>query len=136
MLASKNSVVLSVVTDLGTPLHVAYRLRKTHLVEILVACGAQLNAHDREGCAPIHDACRYGDVSIVSALLQWGSGIEEVTGSTSQTPLHIASYHGHVAVVVLLLQMGAKVNTTDSCRKTPLHLASRTGHLSVARALL
>jgi len=82
-----------------TPLHKA--LRMTHadgdagftMSNMLLARGANMDATDAEGEAPIHSACRTCRLPAVQLLLQHGADANLLT-SSGFTPLHLLCQRG------------------------------------------
>ena len=110
------------------------------IVQLLLGCGANVNAQDKAGITPLHLASYYGRLDIVRALLSQGARVN-TKGELGQTALHLVldgnrSGRDAVAVVRLLLENGADVNAQDSKNETPLHLASDYGKLTIGRVLL
>ncbi|XP_067396393.1 ankyrin repeat domain-containing protein 23 isoform X3 [Emydura macquarii macquarii] len=59
----------------STALHVAVRTGHSDCAEHLIACGAELNAQDKEGDTPMHDAVRLGRFAAVKTLLLYGANL-------------------------------------------------------------
>ena len=107
----------------GTPLHDAARFGLTHIAEILISNGADVNSReDYEGRTPLHLAAAIGHLGMVDCLLSKGADIDAVAEwSPPQhaclriphdflpglTPLQVAARKGSVAVVRKLLHAGA-----------------------------
>ncbi|XP_066517539.1 ankyrin repeat domain-containing protein 10a [Hoplias malabaricus] len=82
---------------------------------------------------PLHGACRDGDVSAVTALLQQSSDRPlHLTAEDSLygwTPIHWAAHFGKLECVVRLVQVGCEVNAvTSRFAQTPAHIAAFGGH--------
>jgi len=99
------------------PLHKAISMTTTHgdigymMSSMLLAHGAQVDAKDAEGEAPIHYASRARSLPAVQMLLQHGADANLVT-SSGFTPLHLlcqgAFYEAeHLSVVQKLFAHGA-----------------------------
>jgi len=52
-----------------TPLILAIQSRKYHFIDLLINHGANVNRTDRNGCSPIHHACRLADSTSLKKLL-------------------------------------------------------------------
>ncbi|PRW33658.1 ankyrin repeat domain-containing 39-like isoform X1 isoform B [Chlorella sorokiniana] len=64
----------------------------------------------------LHAAARHGHVQLAAALLQRGSGVNELDyGGMRRTPLHWACRGGHVALVELLVAAGADTKADGRC---------------------
>jgi ankyrin repeat protein len=122
-------------------------------VERLVSVGADVNAKDSYGVAPLHVACFEGHVQVVKMLQEHGADIE-AKGLFDWTPLHLACSYGHLPVVNELLSpndssngtttsilgkrksRGANTEAKDRNGYTPLHWASMKDHVAVVKALV
>jgi len=69
--------------------------------------GAEVNAQNRTGETPLHNACCYGHVEIVQVLLDLGAKPNLTTITTKETPLHWAARLKSPDIVALLLNAGA-----------------------------
>lgn len=146
----------------ATPLHFAATVE---VARLLVTAGADLQAKDKYGKAPVYTvagygnrrgaaarwlceqmgltdifiACAIGETAWVTKLLAEQPALLHAHGETAwkgETPLNVAALHGQAEVVALLLQHGAEANRKASSGCYPLHLAARNAHLDVARMLL
>jgi uncharacterized protein len=74
----EGGALVSVVSrnSLGvTPLHSAVAGRHRELVELLLSCGAPVNARQSGGWTALHSAAQHGDKDTVAVLLQHGADI-------------------------------------------------------------
>ncbi|KAI1410487.1 hypothetical protein F5Y13DRAFT_202282 [Hypoxylon sp. FL1857] len=111
-----------------TPLHICCEKDKfkREIAEILLTHGADVNAADQWGWAPLHVADQY---EIVKLLLEKGRPRPNLDCKTSfrgATPLHMAASQGSLQIVNLLLDNGANVNLTTWNGETVLHWALRS----------
>lgn len=60
------------------------------MVELLLAKGADVQAKDKGGLVPLHNACSYGHTEVVELLVQKGANVN-VTDLWKFTPLHEAT---------------------------------------------
>jgi ankyrin repeat protein len=122
---------------LGTPLHVAVAQGSVPLVEILIAHGANLEALSEDrGARAIHLAATFGELEMLTLLLDDGAEIE-AQDNTGQTPLLIAAATNNLEAVNVLLDRGADLEARESGKgQTPLMRASRLGYLEIAIALV
>ena len=104
-------------------------------VEFLVAQGADVNAGDNDGTAPLHGAAHGGHLEVVKFLVSKGADVNAKHGCNAP-PLHWAAREGHLEVVKFLVSKGADVNAKDIERKTPLHGAAQWGNLAVVKFLV
>ena len=104
-------------------------------IEYLVSVGADPNAVDIAGVAPLHRAVRTRSLPAVRALLDGGASLRQPNGSGS-TPLHLAvqntgrggsgssqARQQQDAIIRLLLERGARDTDRDSHGK-PVHQAA------------
>ncbi|KAF3205365.1 hypothetical protein TWF106_001130 [Orbilia oligospora] len=91
------------------------------VVELLLNCGADINASDG-GMTPLSMAIMEGKPVVVDLLLKNGAYIE-ARGHQEMTPLSSAVQDGQLDMVELLLTNGANIEARDSQARTPLLLA-------------
>ncbi|XP_052272329.1 poly [ADP-ribose] polymerase tankyrase-like isoform X2 [Dreissena polymorpha] len=105
--------------DNKTPLVIAVEDRNKTALDVLIACGANVNVTYGNTVAglstPLHKAVEIGDVSIVESLIKAGADVNAVNTKTGLQPLQVAVHYrgsdGHVIEVVrLLIDAGADVN--------------------------
>jgi ankyrin repeat protein len=93
-----------------TALHMASGTTSTDgseaCVLALLAAGASVDAADKEGVTPLHEAALPGNITCMQLLLGAGASTTAVT-HTGCTALHIAAMQGHDTGVQLLLEAGA-----------------------------
>ena len=130
----------------GTPLSHAIRHGATELVDLLIQVGVHVNAADRFGITPLHEAVSpwHGDheaaVRIAEALIQAGADVNPPPSTpstflTGGTPLSLAAGRNNLAMVRLLIEHGADVQARGGL-DGPLHVAARSGNLDIAQALI
>lgn len=119
----------------ATGLQLAARTGNNKMVALLIEAGADVNAKDSSGIAPLDEAAFNGNVIVADSLLNAGADVNTVGGRHNSTPLHIAAYRGHVGMVKLLLAHGANANLTDSLGETPLILAQENRKTNVIAVL-
>src|SRR6266702_3947949 len=133
------------VDDQGrTPLHRLsagdnYGCQELDLVELLLKCGADMNAQDKNNVTRLHLASREGQFEIVRMLLGHGAN-PKAMNDQGQTPLHLLSegfYDSQDVLysVELFLKCGADVNARDKHNVTPFYLALERGKLEIALIL-
>jgi len=118
-----------------TALHVAAAAYATATVRALVAAGADVQARNRRGAAPLHHAAvgipgdAYWDpraqAATVAALLAAGADVDAVDTS-GVTALHRAVRTRSAAAVRALLDGGADARRENKSGSTPLDLATQT----------
>jgi ankyrin repeat protein len=93
------------------------------VVKALIDAHADINAHTKQGFAPIHFAARVGDLESVKLLLAAGVDINTQDATSGYTPLLVATMRAQVDTAIYLLDRGADPNILAS-GMTPLHWAS------------
>ena len=138
--------------------------RRSRIVDLLLAQGAEVNAKDQAGDTALKYALSMGNLAFTKKLIQAGAEVNVVNGR-GNTPLGFASARGRPGLVDLLkksgakgsredalgeamrrndarqvarlLREGAKVTTRDlNSGETILGWASRRGDVQLARKLL
>jgi len=109
-----------------TPLHTAVRNGKAEMAELLLANKAAVNAKDKDGKTPLHQAA-YGAKDIVELLLANKADIN-AKDDYGRTPLHNAAEWGRKDMVELLLANKAEVDAKDNGNSTPLLYAVNNMH--------
>jgi len=82
--------------------------------------GADLQARDSFGNAPLHNACKLGHVRVAEVLLESGADIES-PNYFEETPLTHANLGGHLPAIHLLRQHGATFTHRDKLGTTLVH---------------
>lgn len=110
-----------------------YRRKRTghlHIVNLLLAAGADPGDSDPKEYSPLVHAAAQGHTSIVSALIAAGACYDDAV------PLILAAQHGHIDVVNVFLEKGARANVHQNDGKTPLLSATLHGRLRLLPLLL
>lgn len=106
-----------------SPLHFA---RSAEISRLLLTAGAEINAKNEQGSAPIHTAAYNGYQEVVEFLVK--SGVNpDLPGNIGSTALQYASMKGHVGITEFLLESGADVNLANNTNQTCLDLATNNG---------
>lgn len=104
-------------------------------LRVLVDAGADVNAQDLKGNAPLHGAAFGGNEAGVDLLLEAGAAVD-VVDAEGFSPLHWAARNGHEGVVRRLLEAGANPCTRSSEGHEPLLFAALFGQVGTCRVLL
>lgn len=84
-------------------------------LEFLLESGADVNAKDKGGLIPLHNASSYGHVDVAALLIRYGTSVNAVD-KWGYTPLHEAAQKGRTQLCALLLAHGAdpKIRNQES----------------------
>ena len=93
-------------------LNEAVRLNDIVLVKALLDGGSDINAGDKLGETPLHEAVVRGYADIASLLIEKGADVNarDVRGLT---PVHAAAWRGYREIVALLINNGADIHAHD-----------------------
>jgi hypothetical protein len=123
-----------------TLLHHASAHGNLTIVESLLRLGADPNAQDGGGHAPLYClANEYGDSGgggLARALMEGGANVNASDGVKHCTALHMAARRGNAEIAEALLDCGAGIDARDSLGHTPLRRSVNCGKAQVARLLL
>jgi ankyrin repeat protein len=103
-------------------------------VEKLLERGANVNAQDADGDAPLHGAAQNGNVEILNLLLDKGAD-PNVKNRLGGTPLMWAAVFGNENAAKRLLERGANPALKDADGMTALDWARQNKRESVVRLL-
>jgi ankyrin repeat protein len=90
-----------------TLLHIAARTGAVDDMEVLVACGAHVNATGDLGNTPLHQAAMRAQVESVKKLLQLGADLDR-KNEFGETALDVANLGEHHEVALILKSRLAK----------------------------
>lgn len=121
--------------DLTQELSNAVLANDVHRIRLLVAKGADINARDPQGYAPIHTAARKRHADQVVLLAELGANVNE-PDSDGMTPLQHAVMRDHVPSVKVLLEKGADIEGKNAQGYSALALALAEAKYETAKALL
>jgi ankyrin repeat protein len=84
-------------------LHVlaASPIRDTDVIDLIMGYGTNVNAEDKSGSTPLHEAAQTGNVMMVKKLLEHGATMH-IQNHKGRTPLDVAKRNGKSAVVECL----------------------------------
>jgi ankyrin repeat protein len=105
-------------------------------VERLVEHGADVEARDLHGSAPLHLAAATGKTDVVKFLVKrWPEGIK-AKDNALLTPLHLAATAQMPDLVTFLVEQWPEgIQERSTCLDTPLHWAAAAGPSTVVRFL-
>ena len=106
-----------------TPLLAASELN-FDMVKLLVARGAQVNVHDRDGITPLMRAITLRDLRMVRLLLDAGAQIN-VTDHRGHTALTHAVMRSDAGILKLLIARGAETDVVAAMGTTTWSIAQR-----------
>ena len=118
--------LLDLGADASAPtlLHKAARLGDNpELITVILDAGADVNARNRIGQSPLHDAALGGGPGVIAALVAAGAELN-ARDNRGATPLHQAVEAKKPANVAALLEAGADVHIRMPDGETSLHLAA------------
>ncbi|KAG7268476.1 hypothetical protein CRUP_016910 [Coryphaenoides rupestris] len=93
------------------------------VAEYLLEHGADVNAQDKGGLIPLHNAASYGHVDIAALLIKYNTCVN-ATDKWAFTPLHEAAQKGRTQLCALLLAHGADPTMKNQEGQTALDLAT------------
>ena len=106
-----------------------------HIVELLLANGADVNAQGGRYGNALQAASQDGHNKIVELLLEKGANVN-AQGGLYGNALQAASQRGHNKIVELLLEKGANVNAQGGLYGNALQAASQRGCSKIVELLL
>jgi hypothetical protein len=127
--------IISLKSDGGrTALHVASDCGHTNVVCQLLSAGADVNAQDSGGWAPLHWAACRSELNVIKVLLPRADA--SARDDDGWTALHWAATQGDVEILKLLVEFGADVLAETVQGQTALSLAGEGASFDVTRILL
>jgi len=90
-----------------TLLHIAVRNKRTEIAQLLIDKGADVNAKDNRGRAPVHLAVEFGQKAIVEALIAKGADLNIIDGRADNA-LTLARKNNQKEIAELLIKNGAE----------------------------
>ena len=124
----------SALPDRTLPLIYAASRGDVPVTQALLQAGADPNARDRDGCAPL-DTALWRDMRVTDLLLAYGAD-PDAADADGSTPLHRAARNDAVLAAKTLLEAGANPSPHEARRSTPLHYAVGHGNVGFVQALL
>ena len=124
-----------------TALQWAVEANDTHIAQLLIDAGADINTEYSDGPFPVHTASFSGALDVVKMLVRVGAGVcvtdNTCLGDTGCTCLMIAAHCGHTDTVRYLVGLPeVEVNQLADDNKTALHWAVESNHTEIAQLLI
>lgn len=119
----------------STAVHAAVLAQSVAQIEKLVKSGANLNAKDKNGNAPIHLAAASSSAKVMKALIKAGANMN-LQNKDGATALHIAVAQGKVDVVRALIQARADAKIKDKDGRTAVHMIAKNPNKSILGLLV
>jgi ankyrin repeat protein len=92
------------------------------VAQILISCGADVNAVSSEGCTALHINATTGNVLVAELLCECGINVN-ARDRAGRTALHRATLKRDSSMVQLLFQKGIELDARDHVGRTALHFA-------------
>lgn len=120
-----------------TPLLAATKLDAVHFAQILIDCGADVNARTGKYGSALHEAIASKHMEVAELLLKSGADVNKIVDAYG-TPLHIAANRKSIEMVRLVLKYGRDLNidVAVGCYGTPLHVAADHGLIEMMQLLI
>ena len=125
-----------------TPLHAACKKGYCDMIEILLENGADVQATDSSGDAPIHIACKNLRLDCLKPILQSKGCDPNQQNADGDTALHIVCRMVNIDTVrfckfeILLENAGADVQAVDNNGDAPIHIVCNGLRLNYLKILL
>jgi len=129
------ALMMSVLTERGSPLVLAAKENRPKAVATELARGADVNAAEGDGSTALHWAAYHNQGEAVRRLLKAGANPDAVT-DLGVTSLYNAAMNGSGPMTKTLLNAGADPNIAMISGETPLMAAARGGSPKVAQLLI
>lgn len=84
------------------------------VAEYLLERGADVNAQDKGGLIPLHNASSYGHLDIAALLIKYNTAVN-ATDKWGFTPLHEAAQKGRTQLSALLVRQAPLIVDTIDC---------------------
>ncbi|CAF1445139.1 unnamed protein product [Adineta steineri] len=122
---------------LNTALHYCKYLDEKFIYDsVLTSNPTSLNAQNRDGQTPLHDAIICDNYSFAQYLLQHNCDVS-LTNKEGNTPLHLVARDDNIRMYKLLMKYAQlDLTITNRMGKTPLHLACANEKANVAALLI
>ncbi|KAB0793719.1 hypothetical protein PPYR_13339 [Photinus pyralis] len=129
--------VVKSANELGdTALHSSSRFGFVNVTSRLIENGANVNAQNSEGNAPIHLASLYNNNSDTVDVLIAGGASVTILNNEGNSPLMLSAMNDKYHVASTLIKNGAPVDYARNDGATALHIASIKLHAKTVEVLL
>ena len=112
-------IALGLLLLWGVDLREAIRQGNLEAVRSAIASGADVNATDQLGAAPLLDAVWNGQTEVVKMLLDAGAQVNGIHREAGSTPLFYAAMKNNAAMAQLLLDRGANARAANRFPSSP-----------------
>ncbi|XP_078803735.1 serine/threonine-protein phosphatase 6 regulatory ankyrin repeat subunit C isoform X2 [Oryzias latipes] len=122
-----------------SPLHAAAHSGSVAGLQLLLTCGAEVNAVDHFGRSALMVAADCGQTMAVEFLLHKANPDLSLVDANNNTALHLACNKGHEMCALLILGEitdSSLINARNNSLQMPLHIAARKGLATVVQVLL
>ena len=127
----------AVGSDHWTALHHTAMAGNAELTELLLELGVGTEARDSLGRTALYWAAEKNHVQVMTALINYGAGLDTPGGENKRTPLHQTAAHGNVEAARQLINAGANLEAREQTQGfTPLQLAIAFRKKEMARMLI
>jgi len=135
--AAKNNPSPSIAPAMPTAptLHAAVALGKIEDVKSHIAKGADVNAKNKDGLTPLHQAAFGKRVEIVQLLVSAGADVNAKDKNDTVLLAHMVTI-GQIEIVKILVSAGAHVNVKNKDGNSPLHHAVFAGSIELVKLLV
>ena len=117
-------------------LHCAVAHDSVETLQNLISQGADVNAKDKTGATPLHEAARWQrNIGVLRYLVSEGADVN-AKNSNGSTPLFVAAVGNSVRVSQYLQALGADIHAKDNDGNTPLHVAAMHHSIENLRCLI
>lgn len=110
----------------NTPLCVAIKTNKDHIVERLIKLGAEIDKKNSSYMTPLLIAISEKKYKIIETLLKKGASPNYSGAEGDMNPIGMALKMGDSMMIEILLRNGADIKKYNRFMETPLHIALKT----------
>jgi ankyrin repeat protein len=124
-------------TELNTCWHIAVRLGKVNLCELLLHARHLINAPNQNGTTPVHLVCNENDdVEMFEWLVAHGANVDLPVPPNGESLASVAARLNRPGILHLIAHFGHPIDEVDGSRRTPLiHAVTQENSAAVAMLL-